>query len=88
MPLVAGIDTIVGLAGQPPAEIELDYDTVKKQQVLFSQWNGCFIALIPFCFKCKVALAWHTAPREEGHENEMFTCPNCGRVWVLGEKKK
>jgi len=88
MTLVAGIDTIAGLAGQPPVEITVDFDTMAKQQKLLQQWNEVFIAIIPYCFKCKVALAWHRAPREEGHELEIFTCPSCGRVWILGEKKK
>ena len=82
MTQVPGVETIVGLVGQPPAEIPIDYNTVAKLQRLTPQWNTVFIALVPYCFKCKVPLVWHLQPYEEGHEDELYTCPSCGRVWV------
>ena len=88
MVLVAGVDTIVGLVGEPPPEIEVDCKTMTTQQLLLQQWNGYFIAILPYCFKCKVPLAWHFAPREEGYEDEIFTCPDCGRVWVQDKEWK
>ena len=88
MTLVPGIETIRGLVGEPPAEIEVAYKTMLSQQRLLQQWNTHYIAIVPYCFKCKVPLAWHMAPREAGAEDELFTCPNCGRVWVEDKEWK
>ncbi len=83
MSLVAGVDTIQGLTGQPPAEIAVKSKVMADQQRLLAQWNALFIAIIPYCFKCKVPLAWHMP---HGENNEIFTCPTCGRVWVMEGK--
>ena len=85
MTRIPGLETIMGLAGEPPPEIAIDRKTIIAQQKLVQIWNSAYIAIIPYCFKCKAPLVWHQAPREEGHENEMFTCPNCNRVWILKE---
>lgn len=79
MTLVPGIETIQGLAGEPPPEITVDLNVLAKQQRLLKQWNELFIAIIPYCFKCKVPLVWWMPHGESG---EVFTCPSCGRVWV------
>lgn len=78
MTLVNGVDTIQGLVGEPPVEIPLEFQTMAKQQALMREWNNSFVAIIPYCFKCKVALVWHMPPDDD----ELFTCPSCGRVWV------
>jgi len=82
---IPGVETIRNLVGEPPPKIEVPYKLMSKEETLRPAWNHCFIAILPFCYKCKVPLVWHSAPREEGHEDELFTCPNCGRVWVKGE---
>lgn len=79
MPLVPGVETIQGLVGQPPPEIPVEKGVRADQQRLLIRWNKVFIAIIPYCFKCKVPLVWHMPP---GEDNEIFTCPTCGRVWV------
>ena len=78
---VPGIETIRGLVGEPPPENCVDFKLMSGQQRLISEWNHIFIAILPFCFKCRVALVWHTPPDDD----ELFTCPSCGRVWVKGE---
>ena len=82
---IPGLDTIEGLAGDPPPEIKIDHKDLRKMQIAILAVNHNFIAMIPYCFKCKVPLIWHQPPFEEGHEDELFTCPNCGRVWIRGE---
>lgn len=82
---IPGLEAIRGLVGEPPSEIKINYKDLYKVDVAISAINHTFIALLPFCFKCRVPLVWHQAPLEEGHEDELFTCPNCGRVWVRGE---
>ena len=76
-----GLETIKGLVGSPPAEIALPRKVVAKQQTLMEEWNRCFIAIIPYCYKCKQPLVWYIPPDQE----ELFVCPGCGRVWVKGE---
>lgn len=85
MPEVKGIDTIGGLVGEPPMGIHLDRRIVEAQQRLMPLWSSNYIAIIPYCFKCKKPLVWHTAPRED---NIMFHCPKCMRVWMMESKTK
>ena len=82
MDLVPGKDTIRGLAGEPPPEIKLCEKLMRQQNLLTQLWNSSFVAIIPYCFKCKVALDWHVPP----DDGEVFTCPSCGRVWVLDKE--
>lgn len=77
---IPGLETIRNLVGQPPTEIPIERDTVVVQQEVMQGWNGCFIAVIPFCYKCKVALVWHTPPDTD----VLFHCPQCQRKWVKG----
>ena len=76
--LISGKDTIRGLAGEPPPEIKLSTKLLIQQNALTQLWNMSFVAIIPYCFKCKVALDWHIP----SDDDEQFTCPSCGRVWV------
>ena len=78
---IHGIDTISRLVGKLPAKITIPYELMKATEIGRQGWNMCFIAIIPFCFKCKVALIWHTPPNQD----ELFTCPDCNSVWVKGE---
>ena len=81
-----GLETIRGLVGEPPSEIPVNRKTMKTQQELMEAWNSVFIAVIPYCYKCKAVLLWHQPPyKEEDNKDKIFTCPNCGRVWVRGE---
>jgi hypothetical protein len=78
---VNGVDTIRDLSGEPPQEIDIPYKLMSKQQILMIAWNACFIATIPYCYKCKVPLVWHSNP--EG--KVLFHCPKCKRNWIKGE---
>lgn len=78
---VNGVNTIKGLRGEPPQEIHIPHKLMHKQQVLMQTWNPCFIAVIPYCFKCRVPLVWHQHPKND----ILFHCPACRRRWVKGE---
>jgi hypothetical protein len=77
---IPGLETIRGLVGEPPREIPVDIETMSEQQVLMQDWNSSFVAIIPYCFKCKAPLTWHTPPDED----LLFTCPTCSRRWIKG----
>jgi len=79
---IPGLDTIQGLAGTPPLINIIPYKTMKSAVAIQQDWNATFIAFIPYCFKCKVPLDWHTPP----DNGKVFTCPNCNRQWMLGGK--
>lgn len=79
---IPGVDTIRGLVGIPPTINIIPFRAVEAGTRLQQVWNAAYIAFIPYCFKCKVPLDWHLPP--DG--NKIFTCPNCNRQWVLGEK--
>ena len=83
MTLVPGVETIQGLTGEPPPEIPIDHKVMAQQQILLKEWNNLYIAIIPYCFKCKVPLVWHIPHTKD---NEVFVCPSCGRVWVVKEQ--
>ena len=83
MPEINGVDTILSLVGDPPMNINLDRKVVEAQQRLMTAWNNAYIAVIPYCYKCKEPLIWHTAPRED---NVMFHCPKCKRIWTMEAK--
>lgn len=78
---VPGLETIVGLAGNPPMRIEIPYKLEKKQHAMVSEWNDVSLAMIPYCYKCREPLVWHIYPQGK----VLFHCPNCGRQWVKGE---
>ena len=73
-----GLETIMGLVGEPPAEIKIPYRLIKKQKVLLSEWNSLHIAIIPYCIKCKEPLVWHHKP----DDGVLFHCPKCKRKWI------
>ena len=78
---IPGLDTIQGLVGSPPLINIIPYKAMKDGVQLQQVWNSANIAFIPYCFKCKVVLDWHTPP----DKGKVFTCPNCDRQWMLGE---
>ena len=78
---IPGIDTIRGLAGEPPVTIQVPYRLLETEQVAMQGWNSIYIAIIPYCFKCKEPLTWHSPPKGEN----LFTCPKCGRIWMKGD---
>ncbi|KKK80539.1 hypothetical protein LCGC14_2822490 [marine sediment metagenome] len=79
---IPGIDTIQGLAGSPPKINVISYKVMEAEHLLQQAWNAINIAIIPYCYKCKSPLDWHSPP--DGYK--VFTCPTCNRQWVLGEK--
>jgi len=79
-----GIETIMGLVGEPPAEIKIPYKLLKKQQLLLFEWNPLFLAIIPYCYKCKEPLVWHHKP----DDGVIFHCPKCNRKWIQGDDWK
>ena len=79
---IPGIDTIAGLTGSPPKINVIPYEIMKAEELLRQAWNTLHIAIIPYCYKCKSPLDWHSPP--DG--NKVFTCPSCDRQWMLGTK--
>lgn len=79
---IKGIDTITGLVGDPPIEIPISRKTINKGTALLREWNDCFLAFLPYCFKCKEPVDW--AQEQEG---VVFICPKCNRKWVLEDDK-
>ena len=82
MTIVKGLDTIRNLVGQPPEIISIDKKELTKAQLAIISMNPSFIALIPFCYKCKEPLDWIV---EESTDGRIFICPKCGREWIKGE---
>lgn len=76
--IIPGVETIRGLVGEPPREIPIDRETLTEQQILLPEWNHSYIAMIPYCFKCREPLTWHTPPEDR----ILFDCPKCHRTWV------
>jgi len=79
---IPGLDTIQGLVGTPPLINTIPLKTMRFATIIQQAWNATHIAFIPYCFKCKVPLDWHSPP----DDGKVFTCPNCNRQWILGEK--
>ena len=78
MPEISGLDTIINLVGEPPSEISINISIMEREQILLEEWNKCHIAVIPFCYKCKTPLVWHSPP----NERVLFHCPQCNRLWI------
>lgn len=75
---VNGLDTILGLSGEVmPKIIEVPFITMYTQTLLQSSWNKGYVAIIPYCFKCKEPLVWHTNP-----DKTLFHCPKCNAKWI------
>ena len=81
---IPGIDTIVNLVGSPPQEIPLSHSLLRGEDALRPEWNGHYIAVIPYCFSCKVPLVWHSPPSD----NVLFHCPSCNRKWIKDKEWK
>jgi len=77
---IPGVDTIEGLVGNPPMKVELPKKTVETLDAVRAELNALYIAVIPYCFKCKEPLAWHV-PLDD---KLLFHCPICGREWRVG----
>jgi len=77
---IVGIDTIRGLAGSPPREIEVEKSLIVKGTSLMREWNSKFLAFLPYCFLCKEVLNWYNPLTEEGY---IFRCPKCDRKWKV-----
>lgn len=76
---IPGIDTIRGLVGEPPSSIFVNRKVMETQQKLMQVWNSAYIAIIPYCYKCKEPLVWHSPP---GEDNILFHCPKCKKIWM------
>ena len=77
---INGIDTIQELKGTMPKTIEVPFNFQYTQHTLQQGRNTCFIAIIPYCFKCKVPLVWHTHPQDV-----LYHCPECKTKWIKGK---
>jgi len=78
MEKVNGVDTISdNIILEPPEEIKLSFDTMKKAQRLQDLLLPRWAAFVPYCAKCKVPLIWIL-----GDERMLFECPSCAVVWV------
>ncbi len=84
MTQILGLETIQGLAGEPPTITEVSRKTMELQDSLRQVWNVAYIAIIPHCFKCHEALTWHCPPDGENNDT-VFHCPKCKRIWIKGE---
>ena len=73
-----GLDTIIGLVGQPPKTISVPYKIMRTEELLRQGWNGLYIAIIPYCFKCREPLVWHNS----SNGKVLFHCPKCKRKWL------
>jgi len=76
---IKGIDTIRGLAGSPPVEIEVEPKLLKEGTLLMRDWNSKFLAFLPYCYSCKEPLNWYSPPEGE----YVFRCPKCDRKWKV-----
>lgn len=77
---INGVNTIQEIIGAMPKELEIPFNLQKRQTTLQPAWNATYIAIIPYCFKCKIPLVWHIHP-----ENVLFHCPKCRARWIKGE---
>ena len=76
--IINGVDTIRELNGNPPKETKTSYNLLYNQQTLTQGWNSVYIAIIPYCFKCKVPLVWH----HYSPDGILLHCPGCNRKWT------
>ena len=76
---INGLDTIMGLVGEPPKKMRIPFKMLYEQEVLRQDWNALNVAIVPFCFKCKEPLVWHKNPN-----STLFHCPRCKRKWAKG----
>jgi len=78
MERVKGIDTIKeDITISPPKEIAINFGIMEKWQRAQSLLAPRWIAIIPYCVKCKTPLTWVMKD-----ERVLFECPKCGVVWV------
>lgn len=75
--IVKGLDSIVTVTNLP-TNPRISADTMIDQTLVNDKWNKSYIAMLPFCFKCKEPLTWHNFPSKSGI---LFNCPICGTTW-------
>jgi len=80
---IPGIETIRGLVGEPPREIKIPFKLMLDLETSRPSWNACFVAIIPYCFRCRELLVWHSPPEKDG---TLFHCPKCSRRWIKGDQ--
>lgn len=80
--IIDGISTICGLVGEPARTIDISFKDLKGTQIAMVDMNHRYIALVPYCFKCKSPLHWVRGPKSE---QRIFVCKSCNRVWTKGE---
>lgn len=82
---ITGVSTIQGLVGQPPSAILVPYEIMRTTEMLKQAWNALHMAMIPYCFSCKVPLDWIA----EEPDNEIgFVCPKCNREWLRAKPEE
>ena len=79
--IIPGVETIANLIGVPPKSNAISKELQNTLRLSIQGWNALSVAIIPYCYKCKEPLSWHTHPEGE----VLFHCPVCSREWVKGE---
>ena len=77
---VKGVDTILGLVGEPPLNISIEEKVISICRSLLRALNERHLAFIPYCFKCREPVNWMIPVADDG---VMFKCPKCGRTWTI-----
>jgi len=75
MKVVKGLDTFRGRK-ELPSELALSREWMEKWRDTKNMLNEKGIALIPYCFKCRIPLNWIY-----DDESILFICPECGAEW-------
>ncbi len=81
---VKGVDTILGLVGEPPQNIQIGEKVIAVCRSLIRVLNEHYLAFLPYCFKCREPVNWMIPATEEG---VMFKCPTCGRTWIISKEE-
>jgi len=78
---VSGVDSMLGLVGEPPKEIELSYTLVASLQRVISLFNPHHLGIVPYCFKCRTPVDWFSPFKDRA----IFICPVCKCQWKQSE---
>ena len=81
---IKGVDTIQGLAGEPPKNIYIEKAILETGTRYMQILNAKYMAFVPYCYKCKEPLNWIVPPDED----IVFRCPRCDRTWTLVKELK
>ncbi len=79
--IINGVDTIRPLVGNLPTELTIPRELVKAAELVRQGWNLKYVAVVPYCFKCKCPLNWHIHEEIPASDNIIFDCPQCHTVW-------